>query len=192
MATTTVSVGFPNADTQVATGSTATVPVTVTNATNGVGSFELTVEVINTDVARIENVTVSGNPTFVTREFGPTGRNVSIAAAGVTHDGPNPAVATVRVNGIAEGSTTLEVSATSVGDSDGASYHITPKTTSSTVTVVATTVSNQTAETSRAPGNGSGGEDDTSGLRVTPLLAGLALLGVVVTTLALLWHRDAL
>jgi|GEM_PF-3354071 len=106
-------------------GATTTVDVVVADIDGGVGAGNLTFGVTDPGVATITDATVTGAPDIGGAEVGSDGATVTAEFA--LRDGadtPPVRIATVTLRGVAAGSTTLSLSASSLGDESGNSYAI--------------------------------------------------------------------
>lgn len=121
-----VSVGFDPDSASVPEGATATLAVTVSDATGGVGAVDLTVSVDSGNVADIASVTVLGDPAQANTTYSGDATSVRITGSGMdTADSGRVTVARVQVRGSQSGDTGLSLSVTSLGDEDGNRYNIT-------------------------------------------------------------------
>lgn len=126
---TVISVGT----TQISSGETGTVPVTLESAPNGMSGFKLTVET-DTAVATIADATIDEKFGLSSVTVAEDGSSVTLKAAGRIENGATDvALATVTTQGVDAGSTPLEVTVELFDDTDGNPQS--PKTTDGEVTV---------------------------------------------------------
>ncbi len=106
-------------------GSTTTMEIVATEISGGVGAGNVTATVADPSVATIDAVEVTGDPGIGGGEIRDDG--ASMVAEFALRDGANdPPVRIVQltVRGVAEGSTTLALSVSSLGDEQGNSYAV--------------------------------------------------------------------
>jgi PKD repeat protein len=133
-----VSVTLDPQDASVATGGTATYDVVVDGVTNGVGSLDLVMTTDKPDRAVITEVSQEIDASLgVTEEVAADGSRATIGGSlGSTASTGEVTIATVTVEGVATGSSTIGVGVTEIGDSDGNPYSI-GEVTNATATVTA-------------------------------------------------------
>jgi PGF-CTERM protein len=103
-----------------------TYDVVIRNTSNGVGSLNTTIAVANPSVAEITDVTEEiGASIGVTEQVTNDGSSATITGAVASLDTTgNVTIATVTMEGVTIGSTTLSIESVSVGDTDGNPYTI--------------------------------------------------------------------
>jgi hypothetical protein len=97
----------------------------VSNASNGVGSYDFSASVDNPNTVTIENVSLvgtspSGTLTDVT--FAADGSNVTVVAASAGVD--DGRIATIHLRGQSPGASSVSIDSATVGDSQASSYTI--------------------------------------------------------------------
>ena len=113
----------------VSPGEQTELDIVVEKADNGVTTFNITTEIINTEVARVIDVEdKTGASSAFTKTKIKNGTAVlDVGVAGGDYSTENPVVGTVTVEGVAAGDTEAEISnqASQVGDADASAYEIT-------------------------------------------------------------------
>ena len=118
--TTGVSVSPATAD--VTAGEKTTTDIVLESADDGVGSIDIRVDT-NNSVATVTNATVADDPEMVSVQNQSGG--LRIAANGMdTNDTGPVVVATVTVKALRKGTSTIDVTTTSIGDESGESYEL--------------------------------------------------------------------
>lgn len=111
------------ADREVETGEVAEYDVVVTDADDGVGSFDLAATVEDPSVATVENVSYADEPSYAHRPQGET--TAQLAATGMdTADDGSVRVATLELEAVGSGTTTISLAASDVVDETGRSYDV--------------------------------------------------------------------
>jgi hypothetical protein len=105
---------------------TTTVDVVVTNATDGVGSYEFDLNLSDASVATIKSVSLKGNPIQGgSKTIASDGSSVHVSGSVAdTADSGEVSVVTVTVEGKAGGSTDLNLNVDTMGDELGEAYTI--------------------------------------------------------------------
>ncbi|QLC35168.1 5'-nucleotidase C-terminal domain-containing protein (plasmid) [Halarchaeum sp. CBA1220] len=109
-------------------GDTASVDVRATNATDGVGAYELTVSVGDGAVAEITDVEAASSAGLAEVDIGPANESAHVEVALASVDGDGPAtLASVELGGVSlGGTTTLEVTPDAGPyDANGTAYDVT-------------------------------------------------------------------
>jgi len=122
------SVSLSPESSEVVVDRNETYDVVVDNADGGVGAYELTVSLDNSSVASVTDVELGGGPDAKTQNvtFADDGSSVSVSAAlANTSDTGSVTIASVTVEGVAEGSSDLSVDVQALGNEEGDSYTIT-------------------------------------------------------------------
>jgi len=138
-AATNTTVSVDPGSQSVDTGNTVQYDIVVDSVDNGIASYEFEASVGNVDTAKITDVSLQGtqaSDTLTTVDYADDNSSVSVAAGVADHD--NGVIATITVEGVAEGETDLTLSGVAVGDNDANSYTI-DGTNSGTVSVQADT-----------------------------------------------------
>ncbi|MFC5136488.1 MULTISPECIES: hypothetical protein [Haloferacaceae] len=120
-------------------GGTTTYEVVVADADGGVGAYDFTVDVEDSSVASITDVTAEGDPSDQTTDvsIAADGSSASVLAAlADTNDTGSVTIATVTVSGDAEGTSDIGLSVEALGTEGGESYTVT-ETTGASITVEA-------------------------------------------------------
>jgi hypothetical protein len=119
------TVSIPS-DQTVGVGSSTTFDVVVDDASDGVGSYDISVRLTNGSVGTITDVSLAGSPGISDVNVSADGTTATAnAAAGVTSNTGAVTVFTVTVEGQTAGTTGVAVDANSVGDENGVTYSIT-------------------------------------------------------------------
>lgn len=149
--TTTVAVQ-PTAET-IDTGTNTTVEIVLDEATDGVGSIDIELDVADGAVANVTNASVAGNPNTVQNTI--ESNSVRLIATGMdTADTGSVTLATVTLTGESTGTSALDVTVGAIGDESGSSYNIT-QVSNGELTVEDTATATETDEDS---GGGSSGD----------------------------------
>jgi hypothetical protein len=122
------SVSLSPESSEVVVGEVETYDVVVDNADGGVGAYELTVSLDDSSVASITDVELGGGPDAQTQNvtFADDGSSVTVSAAlADTSDTGSVTIASVTVEGVAEGSSDLSVDVQALGNEEGDSYTVT-------------------------------------------------------------------
>lgn len=120
----TTDVTLDPVDESISVGGTHTYEVVVENAQNGVGSYGMDVSLADGSVATITSVTAEGTTNDENR-IAADGDSARIAAVEAdTEDTGRVVVATITVEGDADGTTTLELSNVELGDESENDYTI--------------------------------------------------------------------
>ncbi|OYR51709.1 hypothetical protein DJ74_03285 [Halorubrum sp. Ea8] len=122
------SVSLSPESSEVVVDRNETYDVVVDNADGGVGAYELTVSLDNSSVASVTDVELGGGPDAKTQNvtFADDGSSVTVSAALVnTSDTGSVTIASVTVEGVAEGSSDLSVDVQALGNENGDSYTVT-------------------------------------------------------------------
>jgi len=124
--TSETSVSLSPQSTEVVVGDTATYDVVVDNTDGGVGAYELTVSLNDASTASITDVTLADTPGLSDVSYAEDNSSVTIRAALLnTTDTGSVSIASITVEGTAEGSSNLSVNAQALGNEDGESYTVT-------------------------------------------------------------------
>jgi hypothetical protein len=120
-----VSLDLSPTDATVSNDGTTALDVMVSNASNGVGSYDFSASVDNPNTVTIENVSLVGTSpggalTDVT--FAADGSNVSVAAASAGVD--EGRLATIYVRGESPGTASVSLDSATVGDTAANSYTV--------------------------------------------------------------------
>ena len=111
---------------EVVVGDTETYDVVVDSADGGVGAYEITVSLDDASVASITDVTIADNPGLTNVSYAEDDSSVTITAALVdTDDTGSVSIASITVEGTAEGSSDLSVDVQALGNEGGESYTVT-------------------------------------------------------------------
>lgn len=152
---TTAVILSPNGE-PVPEGETVDYDVIVTEASGGIGSIDITVSSNDSSVARIQDVSYKGNPTFARQSDG--GDDVRLFATGMdTFDSGVVDVATVTIEATDTGTAKLSLSVVDVGDENGSSYSIS-ETTGRNISVEPG--DDDTTDTPVPPSDGATDDDD--------------------------------
>ena len=145
----TTAVEVSPANQTITPDETTTVDVVVTNATDGVGSYEFDLNLSDASVATIENVSLKGNPIQGgSKTIASDGSSVHVSGSVAdTADSGEVAVATVTLEGKAGGSTDLDLAVDTMGDELGEPYTIS-SVSNGNLTVEAPTVTTKLAPSS--------------------------------------------
>jgi PGF-pre-PGF domain-containing protein len=112
--------------TQVDVSSTTTFDIVVESADGGVGAQTTTVTVENSSVAEITDIQLAGSPGLSDVSRAGDNSSVSIEAGLIdTADTGTVTIASITVEGLANGTTSLNLSVTALGDETGADYTLT-------------------------------------------------------------------
>jgi len=118
----TVSLSGPS---EVVAGDTATFDVVVSGADNGVGAYDLTVDLSDVSAASIADVQVQNDPLFEEVTVADDGSSANIVAVGTDADTTGTAtVATVTVEAEQPGATDASLTVDSLGDATGTAYDV--------------------------------------------------------------------
>jgi len=132
-----ITVGLQPESERIDAGETATYDVVVQNVDGGVGAYDFTVSVGDASVASITDVAAQGNPSGETTDISITEDGSSadvMAALADTSDSGSVAIATVTIEGDADGTSDLGLSVDALGTEAGESYDVS-ETTGASVTV---------------------------------------------------------
>lgn len=151
----------------VADAETVQFDVTLASASNGVGSFDIELELDEPAVATVTNVSVAESATFLNVDVEGNGSSVSIDAVGTNTSDTGPVtLATVTVRTTETGTTDLSMAVIAVGDEAGNEYDVS-NVRSGTLSVTA-----EETENGGGSGGGSGaregGTPDTPGQATAP------------------------
>jgi hypothetical protein len=136
---------------EVPVDGTTTVAVVVMDAEGGVGAYNLTVS-LEADHARITNASAAGGAGFQRNDIADDGSSVRMVAALLnTTDTGSVTIATVTIEGTAEGRSDLSLAVPELGDEEGRAYTV-----ADTTGVSVDVTGPSTAEPS---GGGDGGGD---------------------------------
>ncbi|WP_418285062.1 PKD domain-containing protein [Halorubrum sp. DTA46] len=120
------SVSLSPQSAEVVAGNTETYDVVVDSADGGVGAYELTVSLDDASVASITDVTIAGNPGLTNVNYAEDNSSVTIRAALMdTDDTGSVSIASITVEGTAEGSSDISLDVQALGNEDGESYTVT-------------------------------------------------------------------
>lgn len=138
----TVSVTLAPTQANVSTGSTVTYDLVATGVTDGVGSYNITVNTGNSTVAGLADGTLEGNPGGASVTVAPDNSSVTLVAGfGADISGADEVtLGTVTVSGGAAGTAQLTPSANQLFDQSGNGYSV-------------SSVSNATVEVTAGPGD---------------------------------------
>jgi len=114
------SVGFDVPDVSLAVDETATLPVTVTNATRGIGTVRLEMDV--PDGVRVERVTATAELTSVNVSETADGAFVRFSAINYDATRPNVTIARLELRGVASGDGLVFAALGTVTDLDDRAY----------------------------------------------------------------------
>lgn len=107
-------------------GTTSTVAINLTDASEGVGAYEFTLNTSATDTVTVTEVELAGNPGQSEVDIAADGSGVTVSAfLADTVDTGTVSIATVTLQGETAGTTDLTLSNLEVGDENGNSYSIT-------------------------------------------------------------------
>jgi len=119
----TVSLSGPG---EVVVGDTATFDVVVSGADNGVGAYDLTVDLSDASAASIADVQVQQDPMFEEGTVADDGSGANVVAVGAdATDSDTVTVATVTLEAQQPGSTDASLTVDSLGDASGTAYDVT-------------------------------------------------------------------
>lgn len=142
-------------DQTVTAGDTVTYDIIVQDASDGVGSVDMTVSFTEPSIARIEQADVAGDPNTVRTQPSDDNDGVRVTANGMdTADTGSVRIATVEINGTSGGETGVELDIGSLGDESGQSYTVTG-TDGATLTVSAAETTPGPTPTSESGGSAS-------------------------------------
>ena len=114
---------------EVVIGDTETYDVVVDSADGGVGAYELTVSLDDASVASITDVSIDDNPDYTDVSYAEDNSSVTITTALMdTDDTGSVSIASIAVEGMAEGSSDLSVDVQALGNEAGESYIVTDET----------------------------------------------------------------
>lgn len=109
---------------EVPVDGTTTVAVVVMDAEGGVGAYNLTVS-LEADHARITNASAAGGAGFQRNDIADDGSSVRMVAALLnTTDTGSVTIATVTIEGTAEGRSDLSLAVPELGDEEGRAYTV--------------------------------------------------------------------
>jgi len=118
----TVSLSGPS---EVTVGDTAAFDVVVSGADNGVGAYDLTVDLSDASAASIADVQVQQDPMFEEVTVADDGSSANIVAVGVDADATDTVtVATVTFEAEQPGATDASLTVDSLGDTTGTAYDV--------------------------------------------------------------------
>ncbi|MFC5970385.1 CARDB domain-containing protein [Halomarina salina] len=159
----------PNSQT-VTVGQTTTFDVVVETTDGDVGASDVDLELTDPSVAEITAVSVAGSPGFVNTDVAADGSSAGFQAVYGNNPiaGASPTIATVTVEGVAEGSTGLSITDADLSDLPGNSYDVTG-TNGATLTVEPVAVDPADFQVSnlQAPGSADAGESISVSATVT-------------------------
>ena len=119
-------VSLQPANQTVAADGTVTYDLVVNNADGGVGAYEYTIEVSDSSVAEITDISLGGNPSHTDVNIADDGSSVSVAAAlADTADTGSVTIATVTVQGQSAGDVDITANIADLGDETGDTYSVT-------------------------------------------------------------------
>jgi hypothetical protein len=195
IAATDTQVRLVGADKPTAVGETTTVAAVVSDADGGVGAYNLTVAVADSDVATVVDAAVAGDPGARDVEIASDGSNVSARAALMDTGDGEVTIVTVTIAGEAAGSTDVTVSVEALGDEEGRAYTVTAEEGTSVVVTDDTgsgpAADGTATETASAPadqsaGTGSSTDTDDGGVVASAEPGGFGSLDGPATAAVLL------
>lgn len=120
------SVELSPASDEIATDSTTTMDIVVTNASGGVGAVNVTVSLSPSDVATITDISLDDSAYSVEIRTNADNTSATIIGFGLdTNDSGSVVVGTVTVRGDATGTTDISMQVNALGDESGADYAVT-------------------------------------------------------------------
>jgi hypothetical protein len=119
-----LSLGTRIPEDPIVVGENVTARVVVTNASHGVGSYDVTVTSERTTVAEVVGVRPLGEPDRNVTTVGPSSATVSGIGAD-TRNGSGVVVVAVTLRTVGNGTTALSLSVDAVGDETGRAYDVT-------------------------------------------------------------------
>lgn len=120
------AVGLSPTTDRTEVGETTTFDVVVASASGGVGAYSANITLVDSSVASITNVDVSGDPEIKNVDVSEDGGSVRIEAALMnTSDTGTVTIATITVEGETTGASAVTLSVAELGDEDGNAYTVT-------------------------------------------------------------------